>query len=1599
MERGHGDSPARRNARSKRDRKANLKPSLPLNQPTSNESTAPQTSNSTSSVSSISDDDKESKILLLQAEGDAAFHSREYHKAVDLYSRALDLQSDVYEIRACRTAAYIQLEDYKNAEADAQQLISFKPKLPQNYYLLAISQAHQDRHEEALGSFLQCMDLDPEHRDQLMEYVVSMAAHVCRLGDSSVQKFMEMKPVAALHELGQTLHYCGMPALCVQMLESALRIPTEDTDIVTKVYLSLGDAHTAVRQGSKAKFFYEQCLSAALKADNVVLETKAYVNLASLCEQEGQVYEAIMYYIKLLTVGDDIRASLDDEKKFRDYWSIELERGIHLNLSIAYKKIRQFVKALHHGKDYMKLIESSNQPEQMRQAHYHMATLYEAGQDYKQALAQYNSFLSLCKEANDEASTALAHGCLGNLYVSVCDYKQALQHHEEQLDLMEKEDNVGAQMMAHLHLAEVLMKTEEFEDARIHLQESLQLCRELDQPELECRTLLKLGDLFSEQGRHQHALYYYEQAQTLVEDEDQPDLHTICQFHVAHMSQFSTSLKELETARRTFEELIPVYEDQARRCDEEEVELPEDLGRSLQLAYDGMLSSLSKLGNTDQALEYTECHRRQNLLWTLNVRPQIPDCSKLFEDPGSLSSLVSRFDPLKIQQLFDIVNVTNKTVLYYSVVNDSLLLWVLQPGKGVARFYKSSTKENLVEKCRSCITLIRTVEGKSSPCYDIENRALPRKKAEVYEIKKANLRASQLKKDFRKELEEEVEEGSKKTEPPRMPFKELYNVLIAPVEDLLSALPLQSDLVIVPDKDLLQVPFDLLKDFKQRNLSERFQITIVPCLYVLEVAFLGIQSVRKPGAASTRPQEKSVIMATASTGSIMVTKTRGDQSTITYTRSKDPGKGLLEIPSTREGRPDLEREGLKRMKLLNTINKLVTKTSTGQQITTSSSFVTEFRQLSGQEYTLVVGNPSLPQVTLFGRTWKPFQQLNVADKEASKVADYLGTEALTGEEATKEMVMAVLPGATVVHIATFGSWEEGILALSPNPDHLQDGPPTQNRYILTPDDILNQKVSAKLVVLSGCHGDDFRGTLDLQLKLPTCLLAAGAKCVLTQRWPVPNIVTSLFYHHFYQALQKNARVTNAMKVAKDKVKADDRFSAPVYWCTFVLIGQDVEIDLGQIKRAMLDQTMDKVEDVEDLLNPKPLTPEAASKETLLYRLQACVSVLLSHSKEHTDTVPTLLQMIGDAIDLLDATEYRQPPVRLPDHVVATPGALPLLSLLGFDFQPRGAHVEQPYILFPHWNQGKLLLPSYESLTAAIDIISNHRCTQCISEILPTTEDILCQLIDMLSLTLHSPELQLRVGDSGVQPLWARGSATRQLLSALGFTQIGPLLVFNKVASNRVLLTATLHMLCAMSVTKSSGMVHKLDVSQLATSQLTTAATRETSRATPAIGAKELPSLRPVLLPRNQLNVSATWMSEKEKPSAVRHKMRLSQQLQGIQADYRRYMSWTVQWHSELLTAQANESLAQIGKVPRNPDKVKVIAGSTPSMERTPVDLEPTLDLEGVEQRRDYSNYVLHRRCENIADLHRDSLRKLYLPFLETERKTKGLGTRGKNTHS
>ena len=53
----------------------------------------------------------------------------------------------------------------------------------------------------------------------------------------------------------------------------------------------------------------------------------------------------------------------------------------------------------------------------------------------------------------------------------------------------------------------------------------------------------------------------------------------------------------------------------------------------------------------------------------------------------------------------------------------------------------------------------------------------------------------------------------------------------------------------------------------------------------------------------------------------------------------------------------------------------------------------------------------------------------------------------------------------------------------------------------------------------------------------------------------------------------------------------------------------------------------------------------------------------------------------------------------------------------------------------------------------------------------------------LSVTKHAPEVQLKVSDLSVRPLWMN-MKLKQLLIAMGFHQIGLLLNFNRTPENR-----------------------------------------------------------------------------------------------------------------------------------------------------------------------------------------------------------------------
>lgn len=197
--------------------------------------------------------------------------------------------------------------------------------------------------------------------------------------------------------------------------------------------------------------------------------------------------------------------------------------------------------------------------------------------------------------------------------------------------------------------------------------------------------------------------------------------------------------------------------------------------------------------------------------------------------------------------------------------------------------------------------------------------------------------------------------------------------------------------------------------------------------------------------------------------------------------------------------------------------------------------------------TLVVGGPRVPVSLSESLGWS---ESAASLQEAAMVTDMLHAKALVASNATKENVLAELTTAECVHFAANLSWKIGAVVLSPG--DMLDSQTTQKRFypnstgeietedenndlsggnlempplndfLLSPADISNIKLNAKLIVLSSYNSLEPISGIGVA-NLAGSWLRAGAGAVLLSLWPIPETAAKILLRAFYSALLQGAR--------------------------------------------------------------------------------------------------------------------------------------------------------------------------------------------------------------------------------------------------------------------------------------------------------------------------------------------------------------------------------------------------------------------------------------------------------------------------------------------
>ncbi len=213
---------------------------------------------------------------------------------------------------------------------------------------------------------------------------------------------------------------------------------------------------------------------------------------------------------------------------------------------------------------------------------------------------------------------------------------------------------------------------------------------------------------------------------------------------------------------------------------------------------------------------------------------------------------------------------------------------------------------------------------------------------------------------------------------------------------------------------------------------------------------------------------------------------------------------------------------------------------------------------------LVVGNPTMPKVALqLGDTPTQLTPLPGSAIEAQAIAPLLNTQPLLGAAATKATVLERMKTAQIIHLATHGFLNTikgdvpGAVALAPN------GTGERNDGLLTAGEIYDlfaqpgqTTLNADLVVLSAC--DTGRGDIKGEgvIGLSRTLFAAGVPSVIVSLWavsdePIAFLMTEFYKNWQTRKLDKAQALRQAILTTKDK----DKFSRPLDWAAFTLIGE------------------------------------------------------------------------------------------------------------------------------------------------------------------------------------------------------------------------------------------------------------------------------------------------------------------------------------------------------------------------------------------------------------------------------------------------------------
>ena len=873
----------------------------------------------------------------------------------------------------------------------------------------------------------------------------------------------------------------------------------------------LGVVYKGWGQYAKAVEYYEKSLEIARKIGDVNGEGMTLMGLGNVYEGWGQYAKALECYEKSLEIS-------------REIGDVKGEGSTLGNLGIAYSHRGQYTKAVELYEKSLEIKRKIGDVNGEGNTLTGLGIVYADWGQYAKAVEYYEKSLAIFTKTGDVKGEGSDLHNLGSVYKEWGQYAKAVEFYEKSLEIARKIGDVHAEGQTLTNLGEIYRAQGEHDKALASFQKGLEIYVKMGVPVGSPKD--SIGNLYLDIGEIQKAEPF------IKEGDYGPSLGRLSLLKMDYPSaknSYESLLKSAEENRNA-DELFTAYAGLGMSCEgmgdnpraveyyRKAVEHTEDLRSSLNPAereaffdvriggfyrtapYEGLARGLAKMNRPVEAFKESEYTRARIFAESISKRSEYAgaDVPKDIRDKDS--------------QLSDELAALTKNLQKAYEKQNKEQITVLEPQVKEAK-QKLSAHVDMLRKQYPLFAATRYPQPMDLDKTELQDNEwvlayhVTDPGIIIYLAGGKNLLKGLFKPIPRKEVDELVRkfrqpmelgfEDSTKEKLTAFDFssgKKLADLLLA---DVLSDLPKNTPVIVVPDGALGVVPFEMLV----LNDGGKIQIDkTIP--YVTGVAFFG---------------DRNPISYYQSITALTLARTLGQEQ-----KSGDRTLAIVD-PVFSSDDPRLAKAATEKRRAI--LDKLSSEKL--------MSFKTE----------LALEIPRLPLTTQLG--------------ESLKKADPAKTDLYEGLTAQKAVLLQrdLKPYRSVV-FATHGYFgkdlpgiQEPVLILT-----LPDQPEGHDGF-LRMTEVMGLKLNCEVAALTACQtglGRHISG--EGTMGMGRAFQYAGAKSVLMSLWSVAEKSSVQMVESFFKHLKEGKNRLEALRLARDEIRKAG-YDHPFFWAPFILVGE------------------------------------------------------------------------------------------------------------------------------------------------------------------------------------------------------------------------------------------------------------------------------------------------------------------------------------------------------------------------------------------------------------------------------------------------------------